>query len=133
MDMNNLSWFIYLADTIPAIGKVFAFSSFMCFTVTLCYAAAFCVEKDSTSSFVDESKLKCKKLFKNGIIAAILSLLLAFACSLIPSKNTIILIGASEFGEKLARSEAVSGIVDPSIELLKAWIEQQTKQIRDSK
>ena len=53
------------------------------------------------------------------------------ACAL-PSNNTLMMIAASEVGERAIKSEAVSTIVDPSVELLKTWIAKETKNLKES-
>jgi len=149
--MNNLSWFIYLADLLPALSGLLHGLAIFLFIVCACIIgwAWFRVDKlndsiepnyyriappdglreefkNERTSVIKKSKILVVSLF----IAALIGL---GASIVIPSRNTIILIGASEFGERLVTNPSVNGIVDPSIELLKTWIEQQTKQMRDSK
>ena len=44
----------------------------------------------------------------------------------------MLLIAASEVGEKIVTSEKITSVVDPSVTLLKTWIEKQTQDIQNS-
>jgi len=59
--------------------------------------------------------------------------------SIIPNRETVLLIAASEIGDRVMNSEKmakvgdrVGSVVDPGIDLLKTWIEQQTQTIKKS-
>ena len=44
----------------------------------------------------------------------------------------MILVAASEIGEKVITSEKVTTVIDPSVVLLKTWIEKQTLDLQTS-
>ena len=54
-----------------------------------------------------------------------------------PSRQTILLIAASELGERVLASdkmarveERVNGVLDPSLDLLTTWMMKQTQELR---
>lgn len=67
---------------------------------------------------------------------AILSTLIFFisgiAQAVLPDRNTVLLIAASQIGEKIVNNEKVQSVVDPSIDLLKTWMVQQTQNLKKS-
>ena len=50
----------------------------------------------------------------------------------LPTRETMILVAASEIGEKVITSEKVTTVIDPSVVLLKTWIEKQTLDLQTS-
>ena len=148
--MNNLSWFIYLADLLPALSGLLHGLAISLFVVCAAITVWALIKVGDLSDLInpkyhnvpqDDVKIKLENertsvIKKSKILVAslfITALIGLGISTVLPSRSTIILIGASEFGERLVTNPSVNGIVDPSIELLKTWIEQQTKQIRDSK
>lgn len=47
----------------------------------------------------------------------------------IPNRQTMLLMAGSQIGEKLATSDGVRSVVDPSVDLLKAWIKNETTKL----
>lgn len=109
--MNSLSWMIYLAeafsdlDSIAGIACVIslafiAVGSLICFVV---YASTWEKEEEETA------KQAWFKTLKYGVVAAIVTSVLA---ALIPSKDTMYLIAASELGEYLANTDVAQAGAD---------------------
>jgi hypothetical protein len=42
----------------------------------------------------------------------------------------MLLIAASQVGERVLSSESVQSVVDPSVDLLRTWITQETNRLR---
>jgi len=66
-------------------------------------------------------------------------MLMGTLSSIIPNRETVLLIAASEIGDRVMNSEKmakvgdrIGSVVDPGIDLLKIWIEQQTQTIKKS-
>ena len=64
-------------------------------------------------------KIAFALLFTSGILECI-----------IPTRQTVLLIAASEISEKIINKPEVQGIIDPSIDLLKTWIKAQTETLQ---
>jgi hypothetical protein len=130
--MNALSWLIYGAEIGPKIGNVAgsiaivltvvgAFGCIPILAVVLDYG-------DGLPSFV-------KPLYKR---LAIIVIICTIIFGLAPSSQTILLIAASEIGERTIQSQQFSRVeeriattvVDPSIELLTTWIRTQTEELK---
>jgi hypothetical protein len=45
--------------------------------------------------------------------------------SFVPSRQTVLLIAASEMGERVLNHERVNQVIDPGIDLLKTWMEKE--------
>lgn len=136
--MNSLSWLIYFAGFVEGLSAVFVFlvSIFLVATiVALIIAAVHLDETDFRSIPYEGQKLeehrKTRKKFANaaGIFFS-LSVFFMLFNSVIPSRQTVLLIAASEIGEQVATHQRVMDVIDPSVTLLQTWIRQQTQTIQ---
>jgi len=125
--MNNLSWLIYFADVIVSIGRLFSFLTFVCFCVIGVSAIVLFVSLDHDNEVDRRIRALSARILKIFIPVAILMVLLT---SLTPSKNTVMMIAASEMGERVLKSQQVQSVIDPSVDLLNAWVRQQTQEIQ---
>jgi hypothetical protein len=50
---------------------------------------------------------------------------------LLPGRQTLILIGASEFGERMINSDKGQRILDPSYQLLEMWINKEIESLKN--
>ena len=48
----------------------------------------------------------------------------------LPDRQTILTIVAAQYAENIAKSEKVQTVVDPAIDLLKAWIVEETNHLK---
>lgn len=133
--MNTLSWLIYLASVTGSIGGFFTFIAFITGLGTFIGIGGILITRISiTDAIIADDVTKLEKLsvfFRKWIfIFASLFLFSGTTSVILPERNTVLLIAASEIGEKVVASEKISSVVDPSIELLKTWIEEQTIQIK---
>lgn len=143
--MNSLSWLIYLAG---ATGSLSGFLTFVVvvlalLTAMLTLVALFTLdETDKYGDLLSEAELNNVRRThgvsrRSAIRFGILFLVLGTATSLLPDRKTVLLIAASEIGERMLTSDRmarlenrVASVVDPSLELLNTWINQQTESIR---
>ena len=124
--MNQLTLFIYLADVLSNVsiflnalgiilGVVLALSS-ICFMV-----AAY-------DSYGVEEQAMRRKNAKKCLKALWAPSLLLFLVTLIPSKDTMYAMAASEIGEEVLHSPTVT----KATAALNAWLDKQTKEIQGS-
>ena len=135
--MNNLSWLIYLANTIENMAGFFYSSSIILFFVATILFVAILVSFDGDTFDVDRAKEFRVKTQKIVIWAIVGGIVFSFIVGFLPSRQTVLLIAASEVGERVINSEKLArvgdrmtAVIDPSIELLNVYIAQQTDAIR---
>lgn len=108
--MNNLSWFLYLAEVIPNIGVLLymmAFSFMVIWGIWALVANDFCWANKPPSK----------------VLVWIIPLMIVIAV-LIPSKNTIYLIAGSEAGEHVVTSPEGQEIIDDIKTIIKSQIKE---------
>lgn len=103
--------------------------------VTLCYLNENTSNSGGPSRPLEGKELEECRTVRKGAwrwarICAVSMVMFMFGNAAVPDRNTVLLIAASEIGERVATSQRVDDILDPSIELLKTWMEQQTAAIR---
>jgi hypothetical protein len=135
--MNGLSWLIYLAKIVGSLNGFLCFiTAILCFStvVSVFVALVFLDETSGYRRLEGDDLVRCRKIQQSARkIAtkfAIFAILSGITLAVIPDRQTVLLIAASEIGEKVVTSERVQGVIDPSVELLKTWITQQTEVIR---
>ena len=112
---------MYLAGLVEHLRSFVTFlavTSFIVFAITV--FASYVAREEATLGH---------KSFTIPLLIA--GIFFGFFGAVIPSQRTMILIAASEFGEKIASTKAVSDMVDPSVNLLKTWMEKQTLDLKD--
>lgn len=131
--MNSLSWLIYLISMLDTLRGFLVTGLAITVAITAISAIARfgCDDEKSDSKHLVPLAIKCRNRF--GVAAVFFAIMI----SIVPSKNTMVLIAASEIGEHVVNSETgreianeVRSVVTPSTELLRTWIEDQTRQIR---
>ena len=155
--MNELSWLIYFAQVLGDTSELFgSFGVFWTVISVIGFGAfaifRFIVIPHSANSNVDGSyhryssdehlqKIKeCldnvnsdtyKTLIKVLYVTFSLATFCHIASVLLPNRQTIILIAASQISEKIINNDRIIGIVDPSLELLKTYAEKELKKIKE--
>lgn len=127
--MNSLSWTIYLIylmgnihPLMISIGVVFTLFNVGC---VIYHAAALGDYPPPKGDKADQHRSKRLEAAKR--LAFGLPILFALG-SIMPDKQTAVLIAASQVGEKLITSEKVTSVVDPSVDLLKTWIQNELNE-----
>lgn len=119
--MNTLSWFIYFIGLIGSANTVLALFVLMILPMLIIMRVTIDVsgniEYEKFRSYISVRKLIM-------IWSILLTLLVV-----LPSRNTLILIAASEYSERLVNDPKVQGIIDPSLDLLKIWVEKEKESI----
>ena len=115
--MNNLSWLIYLAGVVNSVG-ILAF-------IVGCGAcgAFFAGLGVSTGEYYDDDEGARKRRFGYKMVKYSVAAFLACSLLLIvlPGRETIYAIAASEMGEELLNSETGS----KAVKALDAWLDRQ--------
>ena len=139
--MNNLSIIIYLADIIPSFGGLFDF---------LTIASVFAMAMSGFSYLFFRSELQisidfnhqrcairdkmnmelCSKIFRYAMVVFSIAVVPDIV---IPKRDTIMMIAASEFGDAALKSDDVNEIVNPAKQILKNWINDQLAQSEKKK
>lgn len=117
--MNSLSWFLYFADIIPSIGKFFVTSSIIGAIFVALHTLGIAIHNDCYHN-------KALYLRKRWIV-------LVFVCGLIPtiipSKNTLYAIAASELGQSAMESKMGT----KAMQAIESWIASQIHKVANKK
>lgn len=147
--MNSLSWLIYLANVTGNLGGFFLFLTLAGGFTTLVFGVCYFIYKDDVSNKVGRQDNYGHSLSKEYFEARIAALngqiaifkrmamtgftaLVIFGTltALMPERKTIMLIAASEVGERVVNSSKVQSVVDPSVELLKTYVDKELFETR---
>lgn len=122
--MNSLSWTIYFIQIINSFDTFLGWlTAFFFITALLAFFAPFAFKDE----IVDHQKF-LSRYWKFGIFSGFF---FAFIGVMVPDRNTMLLIAASQIGERVMTSHTVQSVTDPSVDLLRTWIEDQTRTIRE--
>ncbi len=123
--MNKLSWLIYLMQVSENLS-IGAMIFLIIGTVGATLAGLFCF----LNSVFDDKREGWDTWVQIMTRAGAWILLVLFiVATMLPSRQTLTLIAASEIGEKLTNSDGVKSVVDPGLDLLKAWIRRETERL----
>jgi amino acid permease len=115
--MNSLSWLIYLAGVVSSIGVIAAFVAFVAF-VTFFVGIIFYFQHPDDDEYDKPKRASGVSMMKRSAIAfTVCSLLMV----VLPGRDTIYAIAASEMGEELLDSETGS----KAVRALDAWLDRQ--------
>lgn len=115
--MNSLSWLLYLADVSDSIDWFFTLCTGLTAPGFLIWASVGFDGSDQCWSEADWATWR-KIGFRLLLPTAVLGLLLG---SLIPEKETVYAIAASQMGEKVAKSQSA----EKAMKALNAWLDRQ--------
>jgi len=117
--MNSLSLTIYLSQVLPSIATALAIGSAMVLILSLCSSAAFFFS--SCDEFRGEEEIDKYRTISRGLVlkAALPAAVVLLFSLLLPTKNTILLIAGSEFGQEALNSEVGQQLVGDIQEILK--------------
>lgn len=117
--MNSLSWLIYLASVCDELRGVSVLITILGAIATIVLAIHWKWRIDFDGREEEES---AKKLFTGSFkMSAIAFAVAAFIVVLVPSKDTIYAIAASEIGEEVIKSPEAS----KARQALNAWLDKQ--------
>lgn len=119
--MNSLSWLIYLAQVLDGFRGLMLTMVILPIGFFLLRGAVYGISEGE--AFADNWGYWTKRTAATSFIAAVLFVFT-------PSKQTVILIAGSQLGEMAIKSDTVQGVVNPGIDLLKAWIKEETDNLK---
>ena len=125
--MNSLSWMIYLASVTDSMRENFgALLGITTFATAMLSIGAL------LAKLLEDMELP---FYKPYMKVAVPVMVVSFVfCNVLPKKETLMLIAASEFGDRIMTQQKIGErIVDPSITLLQEWIKKQTEEIASTK
>jgi len=116
--MNNLSWMLYWIEVIQ---------NFQVFSVVILVLVGVFTAMALLIAFVSggDAIEGLPKFWKYWILSLCVTVFFGFLTVFIPSKNTMYAIAISEYGQKIAQSEEVSGIASDAAKALRQWIKSQ--------
>jgi len=129
--MTSLSWFIYFASLVNSISNVFAMAAIV---LIVLFCASFIMHgiMNDNVSRNDKETLDANYKYVKSIRRPLYWLIpiFIFISIVVPSRDTLILIAASEIGQKVVFSEQMQNALSPSGELIQTWIKNETQKIQ---
>lgn len=138
--MNNLSILIYLSGVTGTLASFLTFVTVVFGLLGVVSLLIWLVSHDETDTYNRrlegealagrrETRKSSWKWFWRfcGLFVFVGSL-----ASFIPSRQTVLLIAASEMGERVLNHERVNQVIDPGIDLLKTWMEKEKLDLQKS-
>lgn len=116
--MNSLSWLIYLAQVLTSLGYLFVGMS-----IILLIAAAIGVLAACTA--YDEDDIKMGR--KVARVCVLLCVLCAVVGNVLPNKETLYAIAASQLGERIVQSGEVKELSNDAYAALRVWLKKQVQ------
>lgn len=110
--MNNLSWFLYLAEVFPRLSALGFVLGLVTCLLMLCFI---------DPMFTEGSKKAGKPILTGLLLTFVFSVTLAV---FIPSKDTIYLIAASEAGEMVVKTPEAQEVLSDLKEILNVQLEK---------
>ena len=138
--MNNLSILIYLSGVTGTLASFLTFVTIVFGLLGVVCLIVWLVAHDETDAayrrLEGEALAGRREIRKNswkwfwrfcGLFVFVGSL-----ASFVPSRQTVLLIAASEMGERVLNHERVNQVIDPGIDLLKTWMEKEKLDLQKS-
>lgn len=138
--MNNLSLLIYLSGVTGTLGNFLTFVTVVFGILGVVSLIVWLVHHDETNSAyvrlqgdalagVRDTRKTAWRWFWCfcGLMVFTGSL-----ASLVPSRQTVLLIAGSEMGERVLNHPKFNQVVDPGLELVTTWMQKETAEIRRS-
>lgn len=122
--MNNLSWFIYLADVLSDLDGVFFFFA----TVSGLFGgvAVFVTCMIAIEGYGDEQDMWLRRMTTASVSLVITMIVSIIISVIIPSKTTFYAIAASEMGEQLIKTPTAN----KAMKALDAWLDKQIDETK---
>jgi hypothetical protein len=134
---------IYLADVISGLCVVSTILFFVFGLASIALFIASCVtyldannEYGSSHESIREVRMNLHHFWKGHFSTAIkIEVVVLILAIIVPSKNTVYAIAASEMGERVFKSEQVQGVASDATKALQIWIRKQidTEKKEESK
>ena len=138
--MNNLSILIYLSGVTGDLGNFLTFVTIVFGILGVVSLVVWLVHHDETNSAYVPLQgdalagVRDKRKTAWGWFWCFcgLMVLTGSLASLVPSRQTVLLIAASEMGERVLNHPRVNQVIDPGIDLLTTWMEKEKHELQKS-
>jgi len=120
--MNSLSWFLYAADVIGSLNFFFGISGFVAGLAALALVVIGAIDRDCAYS--EKEKEKGKRKQWSGVKLAPVGAVFIFLACLLPSKQTMYMIAASEIGDRLSKTQAANEIATEANDILRGYLKK---------
>lgn len=127
--MNSLSWFIYLIGVVDNFRD--CIFSVMFIGGFFGIAIGGIINAVAHNGDLDKIRASWWPVWaKRYVVFFFVGL---FALTVLPERRTMLLIAASEIGQRIGNSQDVKDIVNPGLDLLKQWIKAETDKLANPK
>lgn len=138
--MNTLSLLIYLAGVAGTLNGFLVFLATIFGILALVALGVWIFSFNNTDSnqrpfpehILKENREDGKKGWRWFWVFIMLMISTGVTAALVPSRQTVLLIAASEMGEQVLNHPRVNQVVDPGLELLTTWMQAETRALRRS-
>ena len=138
--MNNLSILIYLSGVTGTLGNFLTFVAVVFGILGVVSLVVWLVSHDETDTYhrrLEGDALagvrdKRKTAWRWFWCFCGLMVFTGGLSSLVPSRQTVLLIAASEMGERVLNHPQVNQVIDPGIDLLTTWMEKEKHELQTS-
>lgn len=137
--MNNLSWLIYIAGIVESLSSFASFIAVVFAIISIISAIVAILHISETTpsgrtSLTGTDLENCRNIRRNftklSFAFFLCMIITGILSSLTPNRQTVLLIAASEIGERVLNSERMQGVIDPSVEFLQSWMRRETLNIQ---
>ncbi len=120
-DVNNLSWMLYLADVAGSLDNLFGVGKLLLLIAAILTIIITIFAGDVSFDDDDEGKMFRRIVGRNLVWVVSLALFFSVAAALVPNRETVYAIAASEVGEDVINSPTGS----KAVKALEAWLDRQ--------
>jgi hypothetical protein len=119
--MNTVSWYIYFASLSEGLRPLFGITAGLCIFAGFFCGLFYLLDDDDMSAETRKSlPYYAKRLPLIGAFCILVAVI-------VPDKNTLYAIGASELGEKIALNSEVQGVASDATKALRHLLQEQIK------
>lgn len=119
--MNSLTWLIYLTAMIGKVSALFIVGGV--FIGVLIAFRALCVAIQHDHGALEEISVVPKTRY------VVIAILCIFIGNILPDRDTMVLMAASEVGQRVLSNDKVTATLDPALDLLNTWIAKQKEDL----
>lgn len=116
--MNSLSWFLYLTDVVDSLGFWLRLAAGVLVVSTVASVGLSWVAADSGDTKIAKAALRYA--LRTGIVGFIFVL----AATIVPGKQTLYMIAASEIGDRLSKTETATEIGREANDILHGYLKK---------
>lgn len=130
--MNTLAWLIYFTQIVGTLRVVsFIFIAVILPILTVLKIGTFLEDTEAVWTKNGKEFVKVDRLPISLKQIVVSWSVLVFLIVVVPSRETIMLVASSVYAEKILNNPKVNEIIDPSLDLLKTWIEKEKEQLTE--